>query len=318
MKKTLNSFLFYFLYGLCYLVSLLPLRALYALSTVIYFFVYHLLRYRRRVVRRNLVGSFPEKSLQEIVSIERKFYELLCDYFFDSVKLASMSRKEVTRRMRFEGFDRVLDLTRQGKSAVVYLSHTFNWEWITSLPLAFPEGEAIAFGQIYHVLENEVFDRLFLRLRGRFGTVSIPMRMTMRKMLEYRRDGIPFVIGFIADQVPLYQATDHWLDFFHRDTPVITGAEKLAKGMNCAVFYCTTTSSRRGYYTCKAELLSEGSADIPDYELTDIYFKRLEEDIRQNPSYWLWSHNRWKRTREGFLKFEERQREKQQRSKMKE
>jgi KDO2-lipid IV(A) lauroyltransferase len=278
------------------LLSLVPLRGLYVLSDGLYYLIYYVARYRRKVVRKNLTNSFPEKSTVEITAIEKKFYAMLCDYFFESVKLAGISKKDILKRMTFEGLERVDELAGEGRSAAFYLSHTFNWEWITSFPMHIRSKEVV-FGQIYHKLANKAFDRLFLKLRERFGAVSIPMPDTARVMMNYKKEGKPAIIGFIADQAPKLHTIDHWVSFLHQDTAVITGTERIIKKLNCVAVFCSMESRKRGYYVCKVERVIEETKHIPDYELTDTYYKYLEETIRNDPSLWLWTHKRWKRTK---------------------
>lgn len=308
MKNLSQTILYYLLYGSCYLLSLIPLRGLYVLSDGLYYLVYYLARYRRSVVRQNLIASFPEKDQKERLAIEKKFYSRLCDYFFESVKMASIGEKEMLRRMTFEGLERVNELADEGRSGAFYLSHTFNWEWITSFPRHIHNSNVVL-GQIYHKLANPAFDRLFLRLRGRFGAVSIRMPDTARVMMSYRREGKPTIIGFIADQAPKMHMIDHWVTFLNQDTPVITGTERIIKKLNCVAVFCSVVSPRRGYYTCKVEHIIEETKNIPDYELTDTYYRYLEESIRQNPSAWLWTHKRWKHKRADFEEYKHHQEE---------
>ncbi|MDR0658337.1 MAG: lysophospholipid acyltransferase family protein [Mediterranea sp.] len=302
MEKFSQAILYYLLYGSCYLLSLVPLRGLYVLSDGLYYLIYYVTRYRRKVVRKNLTNSFPEKKVIEIAVIEKKFYAMLCDYFFESIKLAGISKREILRRMSFEGLERVDELAGEGRSAAFYLSHTFNWEWITSFPMHI-HSKGVVFGQIYHKLANKAFDRLFLKLRKRFGAISIPMPDTARVMMSYKKEEKPVIIGFIADQAPKLHTVDHWVDFLHQDTAVITGTERIIKKLNCVAVFCSMVSEKRGYYVCKVERVIEETCNIPDYELTDMYYKHLEETIRKYPSSWLWTHKRWKRTKEEFEQY---------------
>lgn len=308
MKKLPQTILYYLLYSSCYLLSLFPLRGLYIVSDCLFYLIYYVVRYRRRVVRCNLTKSFPEKDIKEVISIEKKFYAMLCDYFFESVKLASISEEQIRKRMTFEGLERVNELANEGRSAAFYLSHTFNWEWITSFPMHI-YSENVVFGQIYHKLKNAAFDRFFLFLRGRFGAVSINMPDTARVMMSYKRQGSPTIIGFIADQAPKWNMLEHWhwINFLNQDTAVITGTERIIKKLNSVAVFCSMTSPKRGYYTCKVERIIEETAGIPDFELTETYYKYLEESIRANPSAWLWTHKRWKRTREEYARFKRKQ-----------
>jgi KDO2-lipid IV(A) lauroyltransferase len=200
--------------------------------------------------------------------------------------------------MVFKGTELVDEIVAGGQSCAVYLGHYCNWEWITSLPLwVTPKAQC---GQIYHVLENSEFDRLFLNLRQRMGAVCIPMAETLRRLAEYRQKKQPVVIGYISDQVPFWNNIHHWLDFLNHDTPVLTGTERLARSAGHAVLYIDVERPRRGYYVATFKLIEQNPKQTKDYELTDAYFRMLEASINRAPQYWLWTHNRWKRSHEEF------------------
>ena len=266
--------IYYLTYAVLWLFSLLPMWVHYLISDGIYVVVYHLVGYRKKMVRKNLSDSFPEKSEAEIVEIEKDFYRWFCDYLVETINVES------------------------GQSCAVYLGHYCNWEWITSLPLwVTPKAQC---GQIYHVLENSEFDRLFLNLRQRMGAVCIPMAETLRRLAEYRQQRQPVVIGYISDQVPFWNNIHHWLDFLHHDTPVLTGTERLARSAGHAVLYIDVERPRRGYYVATFKLIERDPKLTKDFELTDAYFRLLEASIQRAPQYWLWTHNRWKRSHEEF------------------
>nr|WP_294705986.1 lysophospholipid acyltransferase family protein [Prevotella sp.] len=288
------------LYCIFYLVSLLPLTILYAISDGIYYMMYYVVRYRRHLVRKHLIDCFPEKSDEERLKIEREFYSWLCDYFMETIKLFTMSKKQVMKRMQFIGAEKVRESCQKGQSCAVYLGHYCNWEWVTSLQLWV--GEDIACGQIYHPLENKAFDKLFLYLRNRLGAQCIPMAESIRKIMKMRQEGKPIVIGFIADQVPLWNNIHYWTDFLHHDTPVFTGTEKIARKMNLAVYYLDIQRLKRGYYQAEFKLLTEIPKEKKEFEITETYIRELEKTIQRQPAFWLWTHNRWKRTREQWLK----------------
>lgn len=291
--------LYYIVLAVWYVFSLLPLRVHYVLSDIIFSILYGLFGYRKKVVRENLRTSFPEKSEDELRKIERGFYHFLCDYLVESVKLMTISRENLKRRMVFKGTELIDQCIEEGQSCAIYLGHYCNWEWVTSLPLWFtPKARC---GQIYHPIENEAFDRLFLRLRQRLDALCIPMQDTLRKVLEFRRIGQPVVIGYISDQKPHWVNIHHWVDFLHHDTPVLTGTERIVRKMNHAVFYLDMRRVRRGYYEAELKLITRHPQEVKgEYGLTDIYYRMLEQNIKQAPEFWLWSHKRWARTREEF------------------
>lgn len=298
MKKILTSVL----YGLIWAVSLLPLRLLYLIADAIWAiaFICPFLRYRHKIVWKNLKGSFPDRSDSELRSIERRFYRQFLDQVFEMFKSASMSGAWMKRHMRIEGMDFIEKEFASGHSIVLYLGHTGNWEWISSLPLHIASGSA-ACCQVYHPLENQVVDNAILRLRGQYGAESIALKRVYRRLLEIRREGRQFIVGMIADQVPLYWETHYWGQFMNRNTPFMTGAEQLARKMNLTTCYGHIRLERRGRYVLELVPMFSGT-DIPDKEnrITDMYVKLLEKNINENPHLWLWTHNRWKRTWEGY------------------
>jgi len=293
------------LYDLWYALSVLPMWVHYLLSDLLCVIIYRLVGYRIKVVRKNLRESFPEKSEQELRRVECQFYHWFCDYLAETVKLSTISRRQMRRRMVFKGTEQVDALLEQGRSCAIYLGHYCNWEWVTSLPLwVSPKGQC---GQIYHPLENKWFDRMSLRFRQRLGAVCIPMAETLRRLLQYREEGQPVVIGYISDQVPFWNNIHHWCQFLNHDTPVLTGTERLARKTGHAVFYLDIQRVKRGYYEATFKLITLEPKTMGEYEITDAYFRMLEASIRRAPQYWLWSHNRWKRTREEFnLRYDEK------------
>lgn len=293
---------YYIAYALWYLLSLLPLWLLYFVSDLLFFPTYYLARYRRKIVRRNLTGSFPEKDLKEIVRIEKRFYHFFCDYIVETIKLFSMSEEQMKRRMVFKGVDHIVNaMEKEDKNfCFVYLGHYCNWEWIASLPYWCPDD--VKCGQIYHPLYNKAFDRLFLRLRNQFGGECIAMKETLRRIIEMKRAKQKCIIGFISDQAPKWNSIHHWCDFLHRETPVFIGTERIGKQVDALIYYADVKRTRRGYYLCEFKPLTHRPKEVPDYELTDRFTHLLEEMIKERPDFWLWSHKRWKRTKEEWIR----------------
>lgn len=292
-----------------WLLSLLPLRVLYVLSDVLRLLVFHVVRYRRAVVHDNLCRSFPDRTAEEIARIEKDFYAWFCDYMVETVKLCTISEREMRRRMRFTGVaDMVHDLERGHRLfAFIFLAHYGNWEWVSSLTAYIQEvNPQVTGGQIYHPLRSKVADRLFLYMRSRFRGVNIPMKETLRYVLRQRQAGRPTIIGFIADQNPKWNSIHHWTDFLHRKTPVFTGTEKIGKSVDALIYYAHVVRIRRGYYECRITRLTDDVRQYRDFDVTDRYFRLLEQSIQAQPAIWLWTHKRWKRTYEEFL---ERQRQ---------
>jgi len=276
------------------------MRIHYVFSDILFFLIFHVLHYRRRTVWVNLVTSFPERTEDELLTIERKFYHWFCDYIAESVKLLTISPNEIKKRMIFKNPEIIDKCIAEKQSCAIYLGHYCNWELVTSLPLWItPDAQC---GQIYHPLENNIFDKLYINLRQRLGSICIPMQETLRKLVQYKRKNRPVVIGYISDQVPFWWNIHHWCDFLHHDTPVLSGAERIARKANHAVFYLDMNRICRGRYEAEFKLITRDPQKMKEFDITDIYFRMLEDTINRNPEYWLWTHNRWKRTREKFNK----------------
>lgn len=306
----MNKILYYLIFGIWYTVSLLPMCVHYFFSDITYYFIYYVLRYRRKVVRKNLVDSFPEKSHEEIVKIEKEFYAYFCDYIAETVKFFSISEEEIRRRMKFENVEHVNQCLANDRSCSFYLGHYCNWEWISTIPLHLKDTNELR-GQIYHPLENPISDKLFLRMRDRFGSKSISMDDTFRAIVGAKRQGRNSAIGYISDQVPGYDNIHYFTDFLNHDTPVFTGAERITRMIDAVPYYLDITRPKRGYYVCRFIPITEHVKDCPPFFVTEQYFRMLEKSIQDKPQYWLWSHNRWKRNREGFNKqFTEEERKK--------
>lgn len=292
---------YHFFYSLFWLLSLLPLRVLYFFSDLALPIVKR--KYRRKIVDDNLAMSFPEKTQEERDKIADDFYSLLCDYIAENLKLFSMSKKSMMKRITFSGLEHIKEGFDSGKDYMfAYLGHFGNWEWIASLQYWMPYAHC---SQIYHPLYNKVSDRIFLKLREQYGGECIPMKKTLRRILEIKRNGENVVVGFISDQKPKWNSIHHFSQFLNRETAVFTGTEVLAKKLGAMVYYAHVTRPRRGYYHCEFVPMTHTPADFKDFDLTDLYMKMLEDDIRTTPHLWLWTHKRWSRTKEQWL---ERQR----------
>lgn len=294
----MKRIVYYIAYGFWFVLSLLPFCVLYVLSDIIYYILRYVVRYRRHVIRKNLSRSFPEKSKHELRRIEKGFYHYFSDYLVESVKLLTISERQMRKRMTFTGTELLNQTAADGQSIAVYLGHYGNWEWMSSLP--YWVSDKIQCTQIYHPLEDIYFDQLFKRIRERHGAVGIKMNETLRRIAEYRKQKQVIIVGYLSDQVPMWTNMHHWLTFLNQDTPVLTGAERIIKASGHAAFYGDIRRLRRGYYNCEFKLITREPQQTGEWEITDSYFRELEKTIRREPQYWLWSHNRWKRTREEF------------------
>lgn len=287
--------MFYIIYPIFWLLSLLPLRLLYLISDFLYLLIYYLVRYRRKVVRQNLLNSFPDYNSKEITAIEKKFYRFFCDLIVEIVYNVSASPKKMKKRVHVENPEVLTQHHTDKQSIMVMSGHYGNWEWATSVGLHFPKGY-IAF-PVYKELSNKHFDRFMIKLRSRFGAECVEKDQLLRKIYSNQKEDINGVFAMIADQTPRWANIRHWVRFLNQDTSVFIGTERIAKKYNFPVYYMDIQRFKRGYYNIKFVLISEKPQEMAAYEITDTFMKMLEKSIIAKPQFWLWSHRRWKHQR---------------------
>lgn len=298
----MKTVLYYLVFAVWYLLSLLPWWILYGISDlVLYPLVRYVVRYRCRLVRESIATSFPEKGSKELEAIEREFYHWFCDYIVELIKHMSMSVDDIDRHMHFEGVEQVeREFMESGKAmCVFYLGHFNNWEWVSLLGSKFDRRHFLS--QVYHPLHNKVLDRIFTRNREKCGTRNVAMKETLRVIVTQVRAGRKIMMGFIADQRP--KTIHHWMPWLNHDTPVITGAETIGQKVGAVYYYVDVRRVRRGYYRATFHRLpEEGEGPFP---ITEHYMRMMEASIKADPAHWLWTHNRWKykRTLQTFAMF---------------
>ncbi len=291
---------YYLLYGYVYCLSLLPFRLLYLLSDGFYLLVYHVVRYRRKIVWKNLTASFPDKQEQELRKTERQFYHWFCDYIFETFKMLSMSNEKMLRHIEFRNTDALQDCFDKGQNCAAILGHYCNWEWLSATGLSFHRYPEAFVGLIYHPLYNAAFDQLFIDIRSSQGATCVPKQDILRHLVSIKRNKQNYLFGYISDQSPRMHNIHLWLTFLNQEAPVFTAGERIMKKMDDAVFYVDMERPCRGKYICTFRLLSAHAAQEDENAITIRFFQMLEETIRRQPAFYLWTHNRWKRTRADF------------------
>ena len=288
-----SKLIYWLVYGGMWLFSALPFRVLYVLSDFNYLLMYHVWRYRRKVVRENLEKSFPEKTEAERLQIERKFYRYLSDYMLEDLKLLHMSAEDLCQRMIYKNTEQYLELTEKYGGIIVMIPHYANYEWLIGMGSVMKPGDVPV--QVYKPLKDKYLNELFKQIRSRFGGYNIPKHSTAREIIKLKREGKNMVVGLITDQWP--SGDRYWTTFMGQETAFLNGAERIAKIMNFPVFYCELTKTRRGYCEAEFKLITEAPKETVEGEITDMFAHELEQTIRREPAYWLWSHKRWKFTK---------------------
>lgn len=272
-----------------YILSLLPLPMLLFFARLLYYVLYYVFGYRKKVVRENLQKSFPEKNIQEIIKIEKSFFKYLADLIFEIIKLNSMSEREIRKRVKFNGLEQVEEYFTRGESVLACTGHYGNWELcMMALGLNLRENAYV----IYKPLSNEIFEKWFQKWRTRYGNKFVPMRQTLRQIISTKDETT--IYCFASDQTPVKEETQYTLQFLNQPTAVFLGLEKIALQTNRPIFYFDVSKVKRGYYEVNCLLLCDEPKDTTGHEITDLLFEFLNKTIQREPAYWLWSHKRWK------------------------
>lgn len=287
----LGTIAFWLSYPFIQVLARTPFALLWLLSDALYVIVYHGIGYRKAVVRENLRRSFPEKPPEELRAIERRFYRWFCDLWLETLKTLTLPPAEVERRMTVEDSPALRRHFNDRRSVILVMGHLGNWE------LGGARFSLLGLHQlfvIYHPLSNTHFERLIVRMRTRMGTRLLAMNDTLRGMLANRSQLT--ATAFIADQSPPPEGAI-WVEFLHQDTPVFAGTERIARKLGQPVLYVHITRERRGFYRMRIDELVADPAHTAPGEVTRLHTARLEQDIRQQPELWLWTHRRWKHQR---------------------
>ncbi|MEJ2161769.1 MAG: lysophospholipid acyltransferase family protein [Robiginitalea sp.] len=275
-----------FLWGL----SRLPFRLLYMVSDLVRFLVYRVIRYRRKVVRENLLLVFPEKTPEERKEIERKFYVHLCDMFLEMIKTMGTSQEELQRRFVYPSLEVLERFENQNRSIMLLYPHYASWEWTMTLdPHVRGKGYAI-----YQPIKNKYFDRWIRDVREKLGTTLIPTRETKNVVAQNKKSGQLATYAILSDQSPMAMKAKYWAPFMGTVVPMHIGPESLCKRLDLPAVYLRVRKLRRGYYEGSFVVLAENPSEVPDYEITDAFFKEVEKSVLEAPEYYFWTHKRWK------------------------
>ena len=285
-----------FTYSFVWLLHLLPERILYLLSDVLYLLMYHVVGYRKKVVYANLNNSFPEYEKSEIKRIARKFFHHLSDLMLESAVSHFYSKSKALKKITYKNPELLNELHGKGKQVMAVLGHYGNWEYMSTLALAI-DYPVVA---IYKPLHNEYMDRMMQKNRNTFGVITVPMEKIARRLIDYHKSSTPVLTLNLGDQRPLYHQIQYWTKFMGRDTPMFLGTEKLARKLDAAVVFLKIRKLKRGRYEVEAELICESPKGLEPFEITNGHVAILEDLIREEPAYWLWSHQRWKHSYERY------------------
>jgi KDO2-lipid IV(A) lauroyltransferase len=282
---------------LIYYLILLPLSRcpdfiIDIFTSVLFFFLYYIIRYRKKIVYGNLRNSFPEKSEYEIQIIARRFYRHLANVFFDGVRAFAISKDDLRDKLKCENPEVLRKHYDEGRSVVVTVGHYSSWElFLAGINLFIRHRAAV----IYQPLSDEYIDGKLRETRSDFRTVMISAKKVKEFFSEQHKE--PHAIAFAIDQSPANPERCYWMHFLNQETPVHFGAEKYAKEYNMPVYFARLTQVGKHQYNLRFELVTENPEDEAYGFITEKSTKLLEDQVKLKPEFWLWSHRRWKHKR---------------------
>jgi Kdo2-lipid IVA lauroyltransferase/acyltransferase len=280
------------------LLAILPPPFLYLKADALSFLLNQIVGYRKKVISGNLTSTFPGMSTREILSIRRKFYRHLADVIIETAVIQFYPKSRLEKMFSFDNPELLDKYYREGRHVIVMGGHYNNWEWSSPFSYTFRH----KFIGVYRPLHNIYFDRAYRKSRKRFGAEVVPMGSIARILFEYDGKNVPTIIGMVGDQRPIKNHVQYWTNFLNHTTGFFTGSEKLAKKFNAVVVFGQVRKISRGSYSTKFELISDNPTATAPNEITEKFARLLENEILEEPAYWLWSHNRWKFSYDDWLK----------------
>ena len=286
----MNLLIYIIAYPIIWGISRLPFCLLYRVSDFFYFILYTLLKYRVKVVRKNLHTAFPFKTEAELRTIERKFYHHFCDILLEMVKSYGMSEKEMKKRMVYPNLEVLKKYEEEERNILIMCSHYASYEWLLSLAY-FLEHKSYA---LYTPLSNKYFDRLLQKIRMKHHSYLLPRYTAHREMKKHKDAHGVYCYGFASDQIP-NNKKNYRRPFLGLNVPVFTGAERLGKALDTVIVFAKIEKVKRGYYQTTFEVFAENPTEYVDFQITDMFFERINRQIYDKPEFYLWTHNRFKR-----------------------
>ncbi|NJM15787.1 MAG: lipid A biosynthesis acyltransferase [Bacteroidales bacterium] len=288
MKRLPSTLIF----GILWLFTLLPLAVLYRFADLLFAVNYYIVGYRKKVVLKNLRNAFPAKDEAWRVQVARKFFRHLSDFLIESVKTIHITKQQINKRYTFVNAGLFQKYYREKRDVTLISGHYANWEWMINFP-AFVQHRFLV---IYQPLQNKFVNNLINGLRGKFGVEPVPMNDIYKRVLDYKKRGMPTITWFLGDQRPP-SATPFWTLFLNQETGFYMGPEKIAKKLDHAVVFMDIQKIKRGRYQVVFLELIRSAGQTADFEVSSAHVKKLEETIMKEPAFWLWSHKRWKHKR---------------------
>ena len=286
----MNLLVYIILYPLIWIISKSSFRLIYLFSDFLYLILYHVISYRKKLVRKNLALALPEKTFLERKIIEKKYYKHLSDLFLESFKSLNISEVDIKKRYRFKNIELLDELYKKKKNIILMGGHYASWEWFFIIDRL----TDYRINAIYKKLSNKYFDSLIKKIRSKYNGNLISTKNTFKEILKNTKLKGLNIYGFASDQSPKKNKATYWNNFLNNFVPFHTGAEIIAKKYDMAVVYMNVEKVKRGYYLASFKLITDKPKKYKDFKITEDFIKLLENQIFKAPEYYTWTHNRFK------------------------
>ena len=286
----MNLLIYIILYPLIWIISKSSFRLIYLFSDFLYLILYHVISYRKKLVRKNLALALPEKTFLERKIIEKKYYKHLSDLFLESFKSLNISEVDIKKRYSFKNIELLDELYKKKKNIILMGGHYASWEWFFIIDRL----TDYRINAIYKKLSNKYFDSLIKKIRSKYNGNLISTKNTFKEILKNTKLKGLNIYGFASDQSPKKNKATYWNNFLNNFVPFHTGAEIIAKKYDMAVVYMNVEKPKRGSYLASFELITDKPKKYKDFKITEDFIKLLENQIFKAPEYYTWTHNRFK------------------------
>lgn len=277
-------------YPLIWFISILPFRVLYLISDIFYILIYYVIGYRKKIVLSNLQLAFPEKSEKELLTIRKKFYHHFVDIFMEMIKTFTISKKELDKHYTYKNIELIKELKKDGKSVILISAHYANWEWIIGMNSFINYNAYAAFTKV----SNPYFNNKIKKTREKFGVRLKQSSKITATMLHNYKNNIQSIYGLLSDQSPQLKKDTYWSYFLNVKVPIHTGGEVLAKKYDMNMVFLDTRKIKRGHYETTLSIITDNAKKHPNFELTEIYLRKVEAQIKLQPEFYFWTHKRFK------------------------
>ncbi len=267
----------------------------------------HLLaRKHRRIGMHNLDLVFgAEKSEAEKKKILRNCFLHYGRALMETLRLARINEHNFLENITLQGVDGFYQALDQGKGVILCSAHYGNWE-VMNLVLGYLK---LPLSAMARPIDNPLVHKVLEKLRTRPGNRVIYKHKSVRKLLANLRENR--IIGIVNDQ-DVHDRNRIMVDFFGHPAATTPIPAALAIKTGAPIITGYAVPRGKGHYLLTFGNLihpqPDADKDAEILRITKLLNLRLEAQIRAEPAYWMWLHQRFKTGKNGVTDFYKRPR----------